>query len=118
MGLALPVWLLDASREARLRMGRARGTRPRGGVEAVAWGGRNWRGVKCIFSEMLPLQTILKVISLNWRLPGVVEPCTNGDRVSGVVDALLPLAASLVAETTWKDGEEEEKEESCHAASH
>ena len=47
-----------------------------------------------------------------------MEPRTNGDRVSGVVDALLPLPASLVAETTWKDGEEEEKEESCNATSH
>ena len=47
-----------------------------------------------------------------------MEPCSNGDRVSGVVDALLPLAPTLTAEATGKDGEEEEKEESCNAAGH
>lgn len=35
-----------------------------------------------------------------------------------MVDAFLPLAASLVAEAAGQDGEEEEKEESCHATSH
>ena len=79
----------------------------------------NGGGVKCIFSEMLPTPNHNYSDTLELEVkPGVVEPCTNGDRMSGVVDALLPLAASLVAETTGKDGEEEEKEESCHAASH
>ena len=48
-----------------------------------------------------------------------MKSCTNGDRVPGVVDALLPLPVpALVAEAARQDWEEEEKEQSCNAACH
>ena len=101
--LALTDELQGESREARLHMGKARDTGPLRGVQGVVWKGWNWRvgafkpRIKCIFTEMLPetdiLGALLPIEFKTLESPGVVKPCTNGDRVCGVVDPLLPLPA-------------------------